>query len=176
VKLAAQGVALAAVAGLLVLLVWKVVRQETGGAATNKPAPAFELPLLSGNGELALKSLRGKAVVLNFWASWCGPCRDESPYLAQLWRSNRGRGLAVVGVNEEDLSSDARRFARRYGLAYPVVRDKSGAVRDAYGLMGYPESFVIDRRGRIVERIAGPVHTGEFRRRFERAIQRALQT
>jgi cytochrome c biogenesis protein CcmG/thiol:disulfide interchange protein DsbE len=175
-KLGAQAMALLAVGALLVLLVWKVVRQETGGAATNEPAPAFELPKLDGDGALTLESLRGKAVVLNFWASWCGPCRDESPYLESIWRGKRGRGLVLVGINEEDVRKDARRFAGRYGLTYPLVRDKTGAVRDDYRLHGYPESFVIDRRGRIVEYIAGPVHRGEFRERFERAVAKALRT
>lgn len=175
-KLGAQALALAAVAGLLVLLVWKVVHQETGGAATNAPAPDFDLPRLDGNGRVALSDLRGKAVVINFWASWCIPCKEESPYLQRTWQAMRDRGLVVVGIDEEDLSADAKRFVRRYRLTYPIVRDKSGAVRDAYGLTGYPETFVIDRRGRIVEHVAGPVDRGEPRERFERAIERALRT
>jgi cytochrome c biogenesis protein CcmG/thiol:disulfide interchange protein DsbE len=175
-KLAAQGLALAAVAGLLVLLVWKVVQQETGGVATNEPAPAFDLPRLDEDGRVSLASLRGRAVVLNFWASWCDPCRDESPYLEQLWRDKRGQGLVLVGVNEEDVSKDARRFAARHGLTYPLVRDRSGGLRDDYGLRGYPETFVVDRQGNIVERVAGPVHRGKLRERFERAVARALRT
>ena len=173
-KLGAQGLALAAVAALLVLLVWKVVQQETGGTAVNEPAPAFDLPRLDGDGTVSLASLRGQAVVVNFWASWCNPCRDESPYLEETWRANRGRGLVLVGVNEEDVSKDARRFARRHGLTYPLVRDKSGGLRDDYKLAGYPETFVLDRRGHLVERIAGPVHRGKLRERFERALARAL--
>jgi cytochrome c biogenesis protein CcmG, thiol:disulfide interchange protein DsbE len=175
VKHAARGLALLAVAGLLVLLVWKVVQQETGGVSTSEPAPAFDLPLLNRDGKLSLASLRGEAVVINFWASWCNPCKDESPYLERLWREKRGRGLVLVGVNEEDVSEDARRFVRRYGLSYPVVRDRSGGLRDDYGLLGYPETFVVDRRGRIVERIAGPVDRGKLRERFERAVARALR-
>jgi cytochrome c biogenesis protein CcmG, thiol:disulfide interchange protein DsbE len=174
-KLAAQGLALAAVAGLLVLLVWKVVQQETGGAATNEPAPGFELPSLTGDGTVSLAQLRGKAVVVNFWASWCEPCKDESPYLEQVWRERRDEGLVLVGVNEEDVSKDARRFARRAGLTYPLVRDRSGGLRDDYELRGYPETFVIDRDGDLVQRVAGPVHRGELRERFERALNRALR-
>jgi cytochrome c biogenesis protein CcmG, thiol:disulfide interchange protein DsbE len=173
-KLGVQGLALAAVAGLLVLLVWKVVQQETGGTATNEPAPTFELPSLDGDRTVSLAGLRGKAVVVNFWASWCQPCKEESPYLEELWRERRGDGLVLVGINEEDVSKDARRFARRAGLTYPLVRDKSGDLRDDYRLRGYPETFVIDRRGDVVERVAGPVHRGKLRERFERAVERAL--
>jgi cytochrome c biogenesis protein CcmG/thiol:disulfide interchange protein DsbE len=174
-KLGAQGLALAAVAALLVLLVWKIVQQETGGAATNEPAPGFELPQLTGDGTVSLVGLRGRAVVVNFWASWCEPCKEESPYLERLWRERRGDGLVLVGINEEDVSKDARRFARRAGLTYPLVRDRSGELRDDYALRGYPETFVIDRRGDVVERIAGPVHRGELRERFEQAVARALE-
>jgi cytochrome c biogenesis protein CcmG, thiol:disulfide interchange protein DsbE len=174
-KLGAQGLAFAAVAGLLVLLVWKVVQQETGGA-TNEPAPGFELPALTGDATVSLADLRGKAVVVNFWASWCKPCKEESPYLEELWRDRRGDGLVLVGVNEEDVSKDARRFARRNGLTYPLVRDKSGDLRDDYKLRGYPETFVIDRRGDVVEHVAGPVHRGKLRDRFESAVARALGT
>ncbi len=175
-KLAGQGLALAAVAGLLVLLVWKVVQQETGGAATNAEAPGFELPLLTGGQSLSLADLRGKAVVINFWASWCRPCKEESPYLEETWQRGRARGLVVVGVDEEDVSEDARRFVRSTGITYPVVRDKTGAVRDEYRLHGYPETFVVSRDGRILEHVAGPVDRGEFRDRFERAVERALKS
>jgi cytochrome c biogenesis protein CcmG/thiol:disulfide interchange protein DsbE len=174
-KLTAQGLALAAVAALLVLLIWKVVQQETGSLAIGEPAPAFELPMLAGDGTVSLAGLRGKAVVVNFWASWCEPCKDESPYLERLWRGQRADGLVLVGVNEEDVTKDARRFARRAELTYPLVRDKRGGLRDDYELRGYPETFVIDRSGDLVERIAGPVHRGKLRDRFERAVARALE-
>ena len=171
-KLGAQAAAVALVGALLGLLIWRLTHQPH---VPKGAAPNFSLSRIDGDGKLELASLRGKAVVLNFWASWCNPCKDESPYLERLWREKRGQGLVLVGVNEEDVSEDARRFVRRYGLSYPVVRDRSGGLRDDYGLLGYPETFVVDRRGRIVERIAGPVDRGKLRERFERAVARALR-
>ncbi len=187
-----------AAAGFVGLLVYGVMAQapdrridDALARAEAVDAPGFELEVLergrvpapltsvvdraARDGRIALSELRGTPVVLNFWASWCDPCRDESPYLERLWREKRSQGLVLVGVNEEDVSKDARRFARRYGLSYPLVRDKSGGLRDDYRLRGYPETFVVDRQGKVVERVAGPVHRGKGRERFERALARALR-
>jgi cytochrome c biogenesis protein CcmG, thiol:disulfide interchange protein DsbE len=149
-KLGAQLVALAVVVGLLGLLVWKIVNQDQSQVRKNGPAPNFTLPRLDSSGHLSLASLRGKAVVLNFWASWCAPCRDEVPTLERAWKRHRASGLVVIGVDQQDLSSDARRFAKKYGMTYPLVRDGRGHVVATYGLTGVPETFFVNRRGKIV--------------------------
>jgi cytochrome c biogenesis protein CcmG/thiol:disulfide interchange protein DsbE len=181
-KVAAQAVALAAVGGLLALLVWKVVHEERSTAASRiaagrtGPAPQFRLPRLDTNGHLSLSSLRGKAVVLNFWASWCAPCKQEMPQLQKTWQRYRGRGLVVVGIDAEDLSSDARKLARRLGVSYPIVRDGTHDVVDAYGLTGFPETFFVDRRGRLVgEHIEGAIDLPANRSKLERGIALALR-
>jgi cytochrome c biogenesis protein CcmG/thiol:disulfide interchange protein DsbE len=181
-KLAGQGLALAAVAGLLALLVWKVVHQDRNTAASEiahgraAAAPHFVLPRLDREGTLALGSLRGKAVVLNFWASWCGPCKEEVPALESTWKRYRDRGLVVVGVDVQDFSTDAKRFARRYGVTYPIVRDK-GKTFDSYGLTGVPETFFVNRSGRLVaEHIEGGVHLGRNQDKFERGLELALSS
>ena len=123
------------------------------------PAPALELARLTGEGRQALTDYRGKVVVLNMWASWCGPCREESP-LMQRWheRISRAGAGTVVGVNALDASSDARGFARDYGLTYPMLRDPDGAsIQGDWGVLSYPETFVIDRRGRITAIARGVV-------------------
>lgn len=180
-KLVAQGVAIGLVALLFVLLAWSLLRDEGGDLAASaargeRPqAPNFELEHLDGKGTLELSSLRGKAVVLNTWASWCIPCKEEAPYLEQVWRDNRERDVVVVGLNAKDLRSDARRFVDRFDLTFPVVRDGSGDTIREYGVTGFPETFVLDRDGRVVEAFAGAVNTTEDKERLGSAIERALE-
>ncbi len=178
----AQLLALAAVAALLALLVWRVTAVDEGGAAdaldrgeaVEAPALAFERLDVEG-GVLDLTSLRGKAVVVNFWASWCIPCKDEAPFLEETWRRYRAAGLVVVGVDAQDFRADARRFIRRYGITYPVVYDGRGASLAAWGVAGFPETFFVDRAGRLVgERLQGGVDAPRNREAFERNIALAL--
>lgn len=157
-KLGAQLVALAAVLGLLGLLIWKIANQQKSEVSgKNSLAPDFTLPRLDRDGTLSLASLRGKVLVVNFWASWCGPCRDEVPALERAWKRYRTRGLVVVGIDQQDVASDARAFARKYGMTYPIVRDGPGKVVAKYGLTGVPETFFVNRRGKIVRHVAARV-------------------
>ncbi len=181
-KLVAQGVAIGLVVLLFGLLAWSLVRDEGGDLAAaaargERPeAPDFTLGWLDGKGELELRSLRGKAVVLNTWASWCIPCKEEAPYLEQVWRDNRARGVVVLGLNAKDLRTDARRFVRRYDLTFPMVRDGSGDTITKWGVTGFPETFVLDREGRVVEAFAGAVNSDEDKERLRSAIERALES
>jgi cytochrome c biogenesis protein CcmG/thiol:disulfide interchange protein DsbE len=156
-KLSGQIVALAAVAGLLGLLVWRLTHQskppKIGG-----PAPGFSLKRVDRGGTIDLASLRGKPVVLNFWASWCGPCKGEASILENVWRQYRSRGVVFLGVDYHDVTSDARKFLERHGVTYPTVQDGSGKIADRYGVSAVPETYFIDRRGRLVgEHIRGTV-------------------
>jgi cytochrome c biogenesis protein CcmG, thiol:disulfide interchange protein DsbE len=153
--------AVAAVLGvlaLLALLAYGLGSNETDDgieqalARGERPAaPALELDRLSGDGRDSLADYRGKVVVLNVWASWCDPCREESPLL-QRWheRISRDGGGTVLGVDVLDVESDARAFVDEYGLDYPMLRDPDGEALASLGVIGYPETFVVDRRGRIV--------------------------
>lgn len=131
-------------------------------------APDFRLPLLVSHAPLEfgegtdviLSELRGTPVVLNMWASWCEPCKDEAPLLASL--ANRYQGRAVVlGMNVQDISSNGREFARVYGMPFPSVRDGDDAVKNRYGATGVPETFIIDRAGRVALALRGPLVDGE---------------
>jgi len=181
IQRAAQIVALVGVAALLGLLVWRVAFHDTTGAADELAkgelvhAPAFTLDRLDSEGQLGVADLRGKAVVVNFWASWCIPCRDEAPVLQQTYERYRDRGLVVLGVDVNDFRADARRFMKRYGLTYPVVYDGKGSTVGKWGVRGFPETFFVDRTGKLVgERIEGAVDIERNRDDFERGVALAL--
>ncbi len=119
-------------------------------------APGFRLRSLAG-GETALDSLRGKVVVLNFWATWCPPCVEEMPSLERLYRTLGPEGLAVVTVACDEDEADVRRFVTEHGLTLPVLRDPGGRVAaDDYRTTGYPETFVLDRAGALLRHTVGP--------------------
>jgi cytochrome c biogenesis protein CcmG/thiol:disulfide interchange protein DsbE len=176
-----QAIAIAGVATLLGLLIWKVALDNQQGAADNLAkgelvhAPAFSLDRLDRDGTLSLAALKGKPLVVNFWASWCGPCKDEAPVLQKTYERYRKQGLVVLGVDVKDFREDARRFMRRYGVTYPVVYDGKGSTIGRWGIQGYPETFFVDRTGKLVgERIAGAVDIERNREAFERGIALAL--
>ncbi len=131
------------------------VLDETGAPAPGDAAPVFVGLLLDG-GSLSSEDLKGKPVVLNFWASWCGPCEDEAPLLDAA-HEEFGERVAFVGINIRDARSDAASFADRYDLDYPHVRDESLAIYDEFGLTGQPETFFIDQEGVVVEHVRGPL-------------------
>ena len=181
-RLVAQGVAIGLVVLLFVLLAWSLVHDEGGNLAEaaargERPqAPDFTLERLDEAGDLQLSSLRGKAVVLNVWASWCVPCKDEAPYLEEIWRENRGRGLVVLGLDAKDFRGDAKDFVSRFDLTFPVVFDGPGDTLDGYGVTGFPETFVLDREGRVVKAFVGPVDGDDERPELRAAIEEALTT
>ena len=170
--------AVALVGGLLVLLVWRVISQQRGPdlvaaiAAGKRPqAPAFTLPLLwrpatdtwpaplralLAGQKLSLSQLRGHPVVVNFWASWCIPCKQEAPLLAATARAQAGK-VVFLGVDVQDLESDAHTFLRAHKTNYVSVRDPSSSAYDAYGVTGVPETYYLDRSGRVVAHTPGPV-------------------
>jgi cytochrome c biogenesis protein CcmG/thiol:disulfide interchange protein DsbE len=154
-KLLAQAAAVALVAGLLALLAWRVA--HSGGGRPAGVAPTFTLSKLEGPGKLSLVSFRGRVVLLNFWASWCVPCKQEAKDLEAAYRRWSDRGVVVLGVDSEDYAGDGRRFARHYGLTYPLVHEAGTSVKQRYGVAGYPESYFIDRRGRVVHYVIGPL-------------------
>lgn len=119
-------------------------------------APSFEAELLSGEGQMSSDELRGKPVVINFWASWCVPCRDEVPMLSEA-EERYGDQVTFVGIDIRDARSEAIEFAERYEMNYALVRDEDLAIYDDFGLTGQPETFFLDEEGVILEHVPGPL-------------------
>jgi cytochrome c biogenesis protein CcmG, thiol:disulfide interchange protein DsbE len=139
--------------------------EESLRSGERNVAPALELPRLSGVGAETLEDYRGKVVVLNFWASWCDPCRKESPLLQRWHNRVEKRQGTVLGVDVQDVTGDAREFISEYGLTYPMLRDGEGLTRETFAIVGFPETFVLDRRGRITAVRRGPVDERFMRER-----------
>lgn len=168
---------LAAVFGLLAFVTVRSNRPAAISVALARgltpEAPQFVLPRLTAEGTLDLASLRGRVVVINFWASWCIPCRDEAPVLEATWRRYRDRGVVVLGVNVQDLVPEALRFLQETQTTYPQVRDRDNTVYRSYGLTGVPETFFVDRDGRIVRKFPGAVlNPQEWFKAVENALAR----
>jgi cytochrome c biogenesis protein CcmG/thiol:disulfide interchange protein DsbE len=122
------------------------------------PSATDRLPLLSGAGDGSLASYRGKVVVLNFWASWCNPCQEEAPLLERAQHELLRHNGTVLGVTDRDASPDSLSFMKRYRLTYPNLRDTTGEFAQAYGTNELPESFVIDRDGRVAAISRGEIN------------------
>jgi cytochrome c biogenesis protein CcmG/thiol:disulfide interchange protein DsbE len=122
----------------------------------------FSLPLYDGS-TLRMGDLAGRAVVMNFWASWCVPCKDEAPLLARVAQEYEPRGVTFIGVNVWDAESDAKAFVARYGVGYPNGSDIGGKISIDYGLTGIPETFFIRADGAIARRWIGPLPEGQLR-------------
>lgn len=120
------------------------------------PDAHAQLPVLGGHGEGSLAAQRGKVVVLNFWASWCVDCKLEAKTLHDAAEA-AGKDVVFVGVDGTDFSSAARRYMRRYGIDYPVVRDVDGSAKSTWGVTGFPETFFISPAGKVVRHVVGPI-------------------
>jgi peroxiredoxin len=160
---------------LAALLMWHLTHQPRSVAsavATGKVvrAPVFTLPRLDASGKLSLVSLRGHVVVLNFWQSSCGPCKQEMPRIEAGSLRWAAKGVVVVGVDMLDTRSAGKRFRARHGATYPMVFDQLGDTAAPYGVWYTPETIFVDPRGRIVHRVVGPVSNADF----DAGVRRAL--
>ncbi|MBT3942390.1 MAG: redoxin domain-containing protein [Chloroflexi bacterium] len=151
------------------LLIWAVIQNDgsPGGFAVNdtlgeKEVSAqlgadFELVSIDGDEIIKLSDLRGKIVLVDFWSSWCPPCRQESPALEAAYEDFRDQGVEFVGIAIWDVDSETRKFRDAFGLEYPIVVDSRGATAVNWGVVGLPEKFFVDREGRVVKKYAGPM-------------------
>jgi len=173
-KLGGQSLAVAGVGFLAALLVWHLTHQTPPPRAGSR-APAFVLPRLQGSGNISLASFRGKTVVLNFFASWCAPCKREAPDLESVWRKNRSDGVVVLGVDSGDTRGSAQRFLGAHGVTYPIVFDPGQKLAlGSYAVPGLPVTYVIDPAGRVVGApVLGPVSDSGYSGMFDRELKAA---
>ena len=147
--------------GFLGLLLWGILNKQpltglSGITMVNRPAPDFTLTTFKGT-TISLEGLMGKPVVINFWASWCPPCRIEAPLLERTWRAYKNRGVVFLGVDIQDREEDALNFIREFHITYPNGPDPTGEISIDYGVSGIPVTFFISRKGEIVRRWVGAI-------------------
>ena len=121
----------------------------------SRTLPEFSLAYLDGSGELSRADVAGRPLVMNFWASWCGPCREEAPLLERKWREYERQGVLFVGVVVRDTPEDALAFVRKHDLSYPMVWDPDQSLAGTLGLVGLPQTFFVDTSGRFVAHSSG---------------------
>ena len=169
--------------GLIALLAWASISTggNPGSLGTNSDlvetqieaveARDFELQLIGG-GSLKLSDFRGKVVMVDFWASWCAPCRVEAPVLAKVYREFEGQDVEFIGVDVWDNIGDAEVFLRQEGQAYPNGSDANGTIAINYGVRGIPEKYFIDREGMLVKKLSGPLTETTLRNTINELLAR----
>ena len=167
-----------AVLALLGLLVWDVAHSSGGKIATEVDkgqivkAPTFNLPLVASGGKLSLASLRGKVVVLNFWASDCVPCKQEQGELNRLAAKYSSKDVVFLGIDEIEVRSFAQHYLKHYKVPYESVADGDGAIAGKYGVTGTPETFFIDKQGKVVPpHIVAQAQPADVEAGIERALK-----
>jgi cytochrome c biogenesis protein CcmG/thiol:disulfide interchange protein DsbE len=165
------------VAAVLMLLGYGMTREPRyiPSPLIGRPASSFMLPLFDG-ATLRLEDLRGKVVFLNFWASWCPPCRQEARLLEAAWQKHRGEGVVFVGVNIQDDESRAREFLQEFGITYPNGIDRGSKIAIDYGVWGLPETFFITRDGRITYKHIGALGPDTITAKLSEAFHGVVST
>ena len=155
------GVAAVAIVGLVGLMAWGLshktpVTSLSGFTRVQQPAPEFRLPLFDG-GEMDLSELRGRPIVINFWASWCLPCREEARSLERVWQAYKDEGVVFIGLDIQDTEEGARAHLQEFGVTYPNGRDADGKITVDYGIVGMPATFFVNRGGIVERRWVGAI-------------------
>lgn len=143
---------------------------QGAGSGRSYPAPDFTFTLFDGQ-EQTLSDLRGKAVVLNFWASWCPPCRAEARGMERVWQTYQEKGVVFLGVNIQDSEKNARAFLKEFGVTYPNGQDTTGEIAASYGITGIPETFFITKEGKVSRRWIGAIGESQLAAFIEQLLR-----
>jgi cytochrome c biogenesis protein CcmG, thiol:disulfide interchange protein DsbE len=138
-----------AVLAVIGLLAFGLISKGEDPLAPGDPIPEATLPSLDGSAQGSIADYRGRWVLVNVWASWCDPCREEAPALQRFYRAHRGDGLVVLGIDTQDDSASGREFVDEFGLTYPQLHDGSGDYADELKTSGVPENFLVDPDGNV---------------------------
>jgi cytochrome c biogenesis protein CcmG/thiol:disulfide interchange protein DsbE len=155
-----QAVAVLLVIGLMVLVGWRLATVNLGQRASG-PAPDFSLTGFDGR-VVTLSQLRGQVVVINFWASWCQPCRQEAAYLERTWRKYENKGVVFIGVNWSDTDKEALAYIREFDMTYLTGPDLGTRISQAYRIQGVPETYYVDKTGQLRGVKKGPLQAPEL--------------
>jgi cytochrome c biogenesis protein CcmG/thiol:disulfide interchange protein DsbE len=153
-------IAFLAVCAVIGLLGFGLLSKGSTKIAVGERVPDRALPVLDGRGEGEIADYRGNWVLVNLWASWCVPCREEAPVLERWWRDHRKEGVTVLGINVQDNSDDALAFLREFKTTYPQLRSVGDERSEAFGSTGVPENFLVDPKGKLALIWRGPVDEG----------------
>lgn len=167
-------IAVGVVTGFLGILAWGMLNREpitalSGVTMVDRPAPDFTITTFKGS-MVSLADLIGRPVVINFWASWCPPCRVEALLLEKTWRAYRDQGLRFLGINIQDRERDALNYIREFDITYPNGPDPTGEVSIDYGVSGLPVTFFVSRKGQIVRRWVGAIDQRELIRSIKEIL------
>ena len=168
-QIRARQIAFAAAAAVLLFMLGLFVfglQTRAAGPLSEGTAPDFTFTPFDGP-SFKLSDLRGQVVVVNIWASWCIPCKEEAPLLERTWRDYRARGVMFVGVDYVDTEPAARAFIQQYGITYPNGADTASTISRAFRARGVPETYFIDRRGVIARTVIGPITETDLRNTLE---------
>jgi cytochrome c biogenesis protein CcmG/thiol:disulfide interchange protein DsbE len=180
-RTAIMGLSLLILVGFFSLLGWALARSggvPSGSGVNNVfgeidiqegPAPDFTLETIDGK-SITLSSLRGKVVLIDFWASWCPPCREEAPRLSQVYKEYESQGVEFIGISIWDRLNDAKDYIKRFDVTYPSGLDTQGTILVDYGVRGIPEKFFIDTQGKLVAKFIGPSNTDGLRKTLDQLL------
>ena len=154
---------------IAVLMSYAILARPSEPPQIGGPVPDFQFTALDGS-SMNLGARRGKVVVVNFFASWCDPCREEAAALEQTWRAYQGQGVQFFGIAYKDADSKAQAFLDEFDVTYPCTVDMTNRAARNYGVTGVPETFVIDREGLLVRHFLGPIAQAQLAQEIERAL------